>query len=165
MDLDIIHSPKSNNSMNIEKSFSPRSSELSDWETVSHKELELSLPSISSTRASKEVNTIHVKHKKIIKQISEKVINIVKSTIREINHESVHFVVVMVMNEVSKVGLKNYEKKQLAKLIVVYILDCFAFSHIVNYYTVELIDNIIEMCYYHGLHTYKKNKKSSCCCF
>lgn len=161
MDLDIIHSPTSNNSINNEK---PISSELSDWDTVSHKELELSLPSIGSTRASSEVNNIHVKHKKVIKQISEKVINIVKSTIREINHESVHFVVVMVMNEVSKIGLKNFEKKQLAKLIIVYVLDCFAFSHIVNYYTVELIDNIIEMCYYHGLHTYKKNKKS-CLCF
>ena len=70
------------------------------------------------------------------------------------------------MCEVQKLGLKNYEKKQLAKLIIVYILDCFAISpHIINYYSIELIDQVIEMVYYHGLHTYKKSKKKGCCCF
>jgi len=143
---------------------SNKSSELSDWDTISHEEIQDTLPDIKLTRASSEVNTIHIKHKKHIKTISEKIINIVKHTIKEINHESVHFVITMTMKEVSKIGLKNYEKKQLAKLIIVYILDCFAFSHIVNYYTVELIDMMIEMTYYHGLHTFNKKKKS-CGCF
>ena len=153
------NSPKSNSSNKSNKS-----SELSDWSSVSHKELELTLPNIETTRAASEVNTVHIKYKKHIKIISDKVINIIKGTIKEINHESVHFVVVSVMCEVQKLGLKNYEKKQLAKLIIVYILDCFAFSHIVNYYTIELIDQVIEMVYYHGLHEYKKSKKKCCLC-
>jgi len=157
MDLQIeLHSPKSNNS---------KSSELSDWTSISHEELEITLPAIEKTRARNEVKALHLKHKPLIKKIATKIINIVKGTIKEINHESVHFVIVMVMGEIQKVGLKNYEKKELAKLIIVYILDTYAFSpHIVNYYTIEIIDTMIEFVYHHGLHSIKKKNKS-CCCF
>jgi len=154
MDLQIeIPSPKSNNS---------KSSDLSDWTSVSHEELNITLPKIELTRAKDEVKIVHVKHKEHIKKITHKVSGIVKHTLKEINHENVHCLILLVMKEVQKLGLKSTEKKEIAKIIIVYCLDCFAFSHIVNYYTVELLDSLIEMVYYHGFHNYTKKKKSCC---
>jgi len=138
-----------------------KSSDLSDWDTVSHSELNDSLPAIASTRAKDQTNKTHLKHKKLIKQIALKVGNYVKVSFKEINYENVHFIIIMVMSELQKLGIKNTEKKQIAKLIVVYILDCYAFSHVINYYTVEILDGLIEMCYF---QLFNKKKKSCLCC-
>lgn len=141
-----------------------KSSDLSDWDTVSHSELNDSLPAIASTRAKDHTNKTHLKHKKTIKQICEKIHNYIKSTLREITYENFNFILQMIMNELDKTGIKNADKKHIAKLIAVYILDCNSFPHVISYYTVEMIDGLIEFIYIHSFHKYKKKQKNCLCC-
>lgn len=162
MEIEISpNSPRSDNSKNSNKT---TTSNLSDWSFVSHEEFEITLPSIHKTRAKHETNMIHMKHKPLIKQISHKIGNYVKTTLKEISYENLTIIIQMIMKELDKSGIKNTDKKHLAKLIAVYILDCYSFSHVINYYTVEMIDALIEFIYHHGLHQYKKKQKS-CLCF
>lgn len=154
--IEIPPSPKSNNS---------KTSDLSDWTSVSHEELNITLPQIEKTRAKDEVKIVHIKHKDKIKKITNKITGIVKTTFKTINHENVHCLILLVMKELEKLGLKNCEKKELAKLIIVYCLDSLAISpHIINYYTIELLDGLIEMVYFHSFHLFGKKKKG-CLCF
>jgi len=143
---------------------SNKSSELSDWDTISHEEIQDTLPDIKLTRASSEVNTIHIKHKKHIKTISEKINNYIKHTIKEITYENFTFVLQMIMKELDRTGIYGADKKHLAKLIAVYVIDCNGFPHVISYYTVEMIDGLIEFIYIHSFHKYTKKKKN-CLCF
>ncbi len=160
MDLQIEppESPKSPNSNNS------KTSELSDWTTVSHEEFEISLPSIHKTRARHETNVTHMKHKPLIKQIAHKTACYVKTTLKELSYENITIVMQMIMKELDKSGIRNADKKHIAKLIIVYIMDLYSFNHVINYYTVEMIDALIEFIYHHGLHQYKKKQKK-CLCF
>lgn len=147
--------PKSNNS---------KSSDLSDWTSVSYKEFNIVLPSIDKTRAKNETNVVHTKHKPLIQQIAHKTSCYVKTTLKELSYENITIVMQMIMKELDKSGIRNADKKHIAKLIIVYIMDLYSFNHVINYYTVELLDGMIEFIYYHGLHQYKKKQKK-CLCF
>jgi hypothetical protein len=150
--------------LEIEQIESPKTDISSTWSYVSYSELEISLPVIHKTRAKDEVNEVHIKHKKIIKDVTNKMGSYIKHTLKEISYENMTIIIQMIMKEVDKSGIKNADKKHIVKLIAVYILDCNSFNHVISYYTIEMIDSLIEFIYHHGLHRYKKKQKSCFCC-
>lgn len=137
----------------------PKSDSDSSWISLTTTELEEVMPKLEISRALDILTPTHNKHLELIKKISKKITHYVLITFQKLSFEHVHIVLKMIMTELLKVKLTGNEKKEITKLIMVYVLDVFGIPHTASYYTVELIESLIELIYYHEI---KKNKK--CCC-
>ena len=146
--------------MEIEPELITPTSEISDsWISLTSTELAEVMPNLDLSRAINEITPTHYEHLEIVKKIAKKITNYIKITFDKLSFEHVHIILKMIMTQLLKVKLTGNEKKEITKLIMIYILDVFGVPHTASYYTVELIESLIELIYYHEI----KKKKKICC--
>jgi len=99
------------------------------------------------------------KNVKIIHNIYSKLSTHIRTGDKEITFDNFHIITQITMRELNKHSLYGFEKKELCVGLLVLLLDSFGLPHIINYYTVEAMSDIIETIYVNRMHKFKKPKK------
>lgn len=100
------------------------------------------------------------KNSKIIYKIYNKMLILIKSAYKTLDHTNFNLILTACMKQLNKEGtLYGFEKKELAISICMLLLDAIGYPEIISAFSVGVIANLIENIYTHNMHRYKQNKK------
>jgi hypothetical protein len=108
-----------------------------------------------------EVDELVIIHKntKVIHKVFSKMKTLILTTQGLIDEHNVGLILTQVMRELNKHDLFGFEKKRLAIEIMILLLDATGSPHVINKFTIEMLVELIELVYCHGMHRYKKTGK------
>lgn len=108
-----------------------------------------------------EVDELVILHKntKVIHKVFSKMKTLILATQGLIDEHNVGLILTQVMRELNKYSLFGFEKKRLTIEIMILLLDATGSPHAINKFTVEMLVELIELVYCHGMHRYKNTGK------